>query len=312
MRVAVVGATGFVGSYIVDSLLDQGHQVSQLVRPGSEHKARHVSATRIVSGSIDSEISLNRLVSGCDAVIYSVGILRENRRKGITFENTQFSGVARTVSAAQANGVSRFLLLSANGVKIPGTQYQETKKRAEELLFSSNLDATVFRPSVIFGDPRGGMEFATQLFRDMVRKPVPAINFFSGLKPNSGATFMSPVHVRDVADAIISALDSPETIDKTYILGGAETLSWSDMIRRIAEATGREKWIIPIPIGLMRVAATFFDFLPFFPVTRDQLTMLQEGNTASPNGIESLTGVTPVAFSSAQLDYLNINKGRLA
>ncbi|MGI9201910.1 MAG: complex I NDUFA9 subunit family protein [Woeseiaceae bacterium] len=307
MRVAVVGATGFVGSYVVDSLLEQGHDVNQLVRPDSEHKARHAHSTLVVSGSIDSPASLNELVSGCDAVIYSVGILRENPRQGITFENTQFDGVARTVDAALANGVSRFLLLSANGVKTPGTRYQETKKRAEELLLASDLEATIFRPSVIFGDPRGRMEFATQLFRDMVRQPIPAVSFFSGLRPANGEVLMSPVHVTDVVRAIVGALGNPETVGKTYKLGGAETLSWSDMIHRIAATTGRKKWIIPVPISFMKAAATIFDFLPFFPVTRDQLTMLQEGNTASHEVIESLTGVEPLAFSLAQLDYLNID-----
>ena len=307
MRVAVVGATGFVGSYIVDLLLEQGHEVNQMVRPGSEHKARHFQSSRIVSGNIESAASINGLVSGCDAVIYSVGILRENTRKGITFENTQFNGVERTMKAALANGVSRFLLMSANGVKVPGTRYQETKKRAEEMLLASDLDVTIFRPSVIFGNPRGRMEFATQLFRDMVQKPIPAIDFFSGLRPADREIFMSPVNVKDVARAFGSALNNPETIGETYILGGAEDLSWSEVIQRIAAATGRKKWIIPIPIDLMRLAATLFDFLQFFPITRDQLTMLQEGNTANPRIIESLTGVAPAAFSVTQLDYLNIN-----
>jgi NADH dehydrogenase len=305
MRVAVIGATGFVGSYVVDLLLEQGHDVNQLVRPGSEHKARHADSTRIVPGSIDSASSLSELVADCDAVIYSVGILRESPRKGITFENTQFDGVARTVDAAIANGVTRFLLLSANGVKNPGTRYQQTKKRAEERLHACNLEATIFRPSVIFGDPRGRMEFATQLFRDMVRPPIPAVNFFKGWRPGRGDILMSPVHVNDVAGAVVSALSSPETIGRTYELGGPETLSWSAMIRRIAATTGRKKWIIPVPIGLMKVAATLFDFLPFFPVTRDQLTMLQEDNTVNSNAVESLTGTEAVAFSVAQLDYLN-------
>lgn len=305
MRVAIVGATGFVGSYIVDLLLEQGYDVSQLVRPGSEHKVRHSRSTRVVSGSIDSAADLGELVVGSDAVIYSVGIMRESPRKGITFESTQYDGVAKTVDAAIENGVTRFLLVSANGVKNPGTRYQETKNRAEDLVLASNLKATIFRPSVIFGDPRGRMEFATQLFRDMVQKPIPAVGFFSGPRPASGAIVMSPVHVEDVACAIVSSLSKSSTVGEIYELGGPEILSWTDMIRRIAATTGRKKWIIPVPIGFMKLAATLFDFLPFFPVTRDQLTMLQEDNTANPEIIESLIGSDPLAFSIAELDYLN-------
>jgi len=305
MRVAIIGGTGFVGSYIVDELLKQGHDVSALVRPGSEHKVRHSAAVRVVFGSVDSTASIGDLVSGCEAVIYCVGILREFPKQGITYESTQFDGVASTVDAALENGVRRFLLMSANGVKIPGTRYQETKKRAEDRVLASGLDATIFRPSIIFGDPRGQMEFATQLFQDMVEKPIPAVGFFSGLSPTSGAVLMSPVHVEDVANAFVNTLTDDSTVGENYNLGGPEILSWTEMLRRIAAATGRKKWIIPMPIVLMKIAATLFDWLPFFPVTRDQLTMLAEGNTADPAIVESLTSSPPRAFSPATLDYLN-------
>jgi len=305
MRVAIIGGSGFVGSYIVDELLEQGHDVSMLVRPGSEHKVRHAASVRIVSGTVDSTASIDDLVAGRDTIIYCVGILRELPRKGITFEATQFDGVANTIDAAQRNGVRRFVLMSANGVKSPGTQYQETKKRAEERVLESDLDVTIFRPSVIFGDPRGQMEFATQLFQDMVEKPIPAVGFFSGLSPANGAVLMSPVHVEDVARAFVNSLTDNSTVRETYNLGGPEILSWTEIIRRIATATGRKKWIIPLPIGLMKLAATLFDWLPFFPVTRDQLTMLAEGNTADPDVIESLIGKSPTPFSVEHLDYLN-------
>jgi NADH dehydrogenase len=195
--------------------------------------------------------------------------------------------------------------MSANGVKIPGTRYQETKKRAEEALLDSKLEATIFRPSIVFGDPRGQMEFATQIYRDMVHKPIPAIGFFSGLNPGSGAVLMSPIHVEDVARAFVNSLSDASTIGKTFNLGGPEVVSWSEMIRRVATATGRKKWIIPFPISIIKLAATFLDWLPFFPVTRDQLTMLAEGNTADPAVIESLTGKAPLSFSPDNLAYLN-------
>ena len=305
MRVAIIGGTGFVGSYIIDALLEQGHDVSSLVRPGSEHKVRHAGSVRVVSGSIDATASIEDVIAGCEAVIYCVGILREFPSKGITYEATQFEGVANTVDAARKNGVRRFLLMSANGVKHPGTRYQETKKRAEDRVLASDLDATILRPSVIFGDPRGQMEFATQLFQDMVEKPIPAVGFFSGLNPASGAVLMSPVHVGDVAHAFVNSLADNSTIGQTYSLGGPDILSWTEMIRRIATTTGRKKWIIPFPISLMKIAATLFDWLAFFPVTRDQLTMLAEGNTADPDAIASLIGRSPKPFSLEHLDYLN-------
>jgi len=305
MKVAVIGGTGFVGGYLLDALVRSGRQASVLVRPGSESKLRSAAGVHAIQGDLSSAEALRSVVEGCDVLIYNVGILREFPRRGITYESSQYEGVVRAVEAAREAGVSRMLLMSANGVKRAGTPYQDTKYRAEEYAMQSDLDVTVFRPSVIFGDPRGTMEFATQLYRDMIRPPLPAVGFFAGRDPDKGAIVMSPVHIDDVASAFVKALEDNATIGKTYELGGPEVLTWRDMITRIAQATGRKKWILPMPTWIMRVGATFFDWLPFFPVTRDQLTMLEEGNTADPDILRELTGSEPKAFSNENLAYLN-------
>jgi NADH dehydrogenase len=149
------------------------------------------------------------------------------------------------------------------------------------------------------------MEFATQLYRDMIAPPLPAVGFFTGWNPARGKILMSPVHVEDVALAFVRALEDPATVGRTYDLGGPEQLDWSEMLRRVASAAGQDKWILPMPVGLMKLAAMLFDWLPFFPVTRDQLTMLSEGNTADPTELELLIGRLPVAFVPQNLTYLN-------
>ena len=90
--------------------------------------------------------------------------------------------------------------MSANGVKSPGTAYQETKFRAEELLRASGLQWTVFRPSIIFGDSGGLQEITHQLYSELVEPPLPA-PYFPGVA-------MSPVSIFDVADAFVGALDA--------------------------------------------------------------------------------------------------------
>ena len=305
MQVAIIGGTGFVGGYLTDALLAAGHEVSLLVRAGSEAKVRQSERIRTTSGDIASPEALRSVLGGCSAVIYNVGILREFPRRGITFENSQYQGLVQTIDAARAAGIKRLLLMSANGVKQPGTPYQETKYRAEQYAMQSGLDVTVLRPSVIFGDPEGKMEFATQLFNDMIRPPIPAVSFFSGRDPETGAVVMSPVHIGDVARAFVAALENDKTIGQTFALGGPEVLSWRTMVCRIAEATGRQKWILPMPLWIMRVGATLFDWLPFFPVTRGQLTMLEEGNTADPEATEQLTGQKPRGFTVENLHYLS-------
>ena len=304
MRVAIIGGTGFVGGYLVDALIEAGHELSVLVRVGSESKLRQPSKVRAVSGDLASPRGIREVLEGSDAVIYNIGILREFASKGVTFDKLQHRGVIRIIEAAKEAGISRFLLMSANGVKEPGTPYQVSKYRAEQALETSGLDFTIFRPSVIFGDPRGTIEFATQLYRDMVVPPLPAVGFYTGSGASKGEVLMSPVFVEDVAKAFVVALEDESTIGQTYELGGPDILSWTDMLERVAEAGGKRKRILPMPIGMMNIAATLLDWLPPFPVTRDQLTMLAEGNTAEPVALEQLIGRAPQAFTVESLSYL--------
>lgn len=305
MKIALFGGTGFVGSYLVDALIAARHEVSLLVRDGSEQKVRNKAIWRTTSGDLNNDAALDASVLGCDAIIYSVGLLREFPKRQITFENAQYEGVVRAAAAAKRSNVQRFILISANGIKMPGTPYQETKLRAEEHIGASGLEATIFRPSVIFGDPNGTMEIATQLYRDMVASPLPALSFFSGFSPNTGQILMSPAYVGDVAAAICNSLEQNSTIGETLALGGPDTLSWPELIRRVAAAVNRRKWILPMPIGLMKLTASLFDWLPFFPVTRDQLIMLAENNVADSATLEKLANRQLKAFDVASLSYLN-------
>ncbi len=304
MQVGLIGGTGFVGGYLTATLKAAGHQPSLLVRPGSEARLRDLEGIRTTSGDLESDAALSKVLAGCDAAIYNVGILREFPSRGITFEELQYEGAVRTVDAALESGVERFLLMSANGVKQPGTPYQETKRRAEEYALESGLKVTVIRPSVIFGDPRGKMEFATQLCNDMVRPPFPGVEFFRRGATGRQPIVMSPVHIEDVAAAFVAALEDDATIGETYELGGPDVLTWREMLDRIAAAAGRRKVVLPMPTWIMRIGATLFDWLPFFPVTRGQLTMLEEGNTADPKILASLIGREPKAFSIENLAYL--------
>ncbi|MDX1518279.1 MAG: NAD(P)H-binding protein [Woeseiaceae bacterium] len=302
--VAIIGGTGFVGSYVVDALHAAGHTTSLLVRAGSEDKVQRADGQRVTVGDIDDHDAINAVLEGCDAVIYLIGILREDRSKGITFRKMQYEGVVRVADAAKGKGILRFLLMSANGVEAEATPYQQTKLDAEHYVDDIGMNYTVLRPSVIFGDPRGRMEFATQLRDDMVDMPVPAVGFYSGLKPSSGRVLMAPVHVADVANAFVAALDDESSIGETFELCGPDVLSWNEMIRRVAAAVGKKKLILPMPIGLMRIAATALDWMPVFPVTRDQLTMLQQNNVCTQNRIGVLVGGKPTAFAAKNLGYL--------
>ena len=305
MKVTVFGATGFVGSYLIDELLDRGHRPVVLVRPASKDKVSQPARCTLVQGDIAEPAAVKMAIDGTDAVIYNIGILREAPARGVTYEALHFEGAKHAMDAAEQAGVRRFILMSANGVKIDGTAYQRTKYRAEQYLASTGLDWTVFRPSVLFGDPRGRLEFATQLYRDVVRSPLPAPLFFDGLLPTDAGMFrMAPVHVKDVAAVFVKALDMPGTVGRNFSLCGADALPWRDILQTIARAGGVTKWALPAPVLLLKGIAAVLDRYAFFPITRDQLTMLMEGNTCDGQDIFDTFGLMPTPFNEANLSYL--------
>jgi NADH dehydrogenase len=304
MRVAVIGGTGFVGAYLVDALLAFGHEPALLVRAGSESRVDRRAQCRIVTGDVRDAAGIADLLTGADALIYAVGILREDPSTGATFEELQFRGVERSIAAANNAGTRRFLLLSANGVRPSGTPYERSKYQAVEALARSSLEYTIFGPSVIFGNPRGRDEIASRLYRQMIRPPLPAVYFHTGWRPRAATVLLSPVHAADVADAIAGSLDDPAASGRTFRLGGPEALTWKEIVQRIARATGRRKLILPMPVGLMYLAASVFDRWPRFPVTRDQLRMLAAGNVVDAGGLRDLLARELRRFAGDELAYL--------
>lgn len=307
MKVALFGGTGFVGSYIVDELVASDHIPRVLVRPGSEEKLMQAEKCECVQGDINDSGAVSATLSGTEAAIYSIGIIRQFTSKGITFENLHFEGARDCMCQCEDAGVDRFILMSANGVKPDGTDYQKTKWLAEQYLKNTALKWTIFRPSLVFGDPRGGNrpEFCTQLKKDLIRLPIPAPLFYEGLVPvNAGKFTMSPIHVKDVASIFVKSITSEDTILRTFELGGPHTLDWKEIIQTIAKGAGKNKWTIPAPAIVLKSVAALFDRFSWFPITRDQLTMLMEGNTCDTSELFVKLEVEPIVFAGQELSYL--------
>jgi NADH dehydrogenase len=306
MKVALFGGTGFVGSYLVDALLAHGHTPRLLVRPGSEAKVVQPERCEIVPGDIEDRAAIAACLEGADAVIYNIGLIREFPARGVTWEKMHYQGAARVVDAAVAAGVRRFVLMSANGVKPDGTGYQSTKFRAEQYLAASGLDWTVFRPSVVFGDPRGRMEFCSMLYEQMLKPPIPAPLFHAGLWPSGAGRFhMSPVAVENVAEAFVRALETPASVHRVFPLGGPEALEWREILRVIAQAAGKRKMMVPAPVAVPRALAAVLDRFAWFPVTRAQLDMLLEGNACDGSEAWAMFGIEPRRFEPAALGYVS-------
>ena len=304
MKVALFGGTGFVGSYITRELVREGFIPKVLVQSGSLSKIN--SLCEVVKGDIQNKNAILETMQGAEAVIYTIGIIREFPKKGVTFKELHLNGLKRCLEIALKIGVKRFILMSANGVRPDGTAYQRTKWQADEALKESGLNWTIFRPSLIFGDPggEGRPEFCTQIRDDMLSLPFPAPLFYNGLLPfNAGSFSMSPIHVKNVAEFFVKSIKLKVCEKNIFDLGGPEALTWEEIIHQIALASGKRTWKIPAPVAVIKIAASILDRFKWFPVTRDQLTMLMEGNTVSTNYFDDYS-INPIKFSMENLEYL--------
>ena len=306
MKIALFGGTGFIGTYLVEELLRAGHNPKVLVRPGSERKLLHQNKCDIVTGAVSDIDAVRDTISNTDGVIYNIGIIREFPRKKSTFEEMHFKGARVCMDMASELGVKRFILMSANGAKQSGTAYLETKFLSEQYIKETGLEWTVFRPSLVFGNPRGKIEFCSQLRDDMLSIPLPAPLFYEGIIPkNAGSFAMSPIHVKNVAEYFVKALVKKSTIRQTYEIGGIHLFSWKELVSIIATASGKKKWKIPTPVFPLKVMAFVFDRFSWFPITGDQLSMLVQGNTCESKNLFEEFHIEPINFSVSNLSYLH-------
>ena len=306
MKIAVFGGTGFVGSYIIDNLIESQYTPRVLVREQSKKKIISADKCDVVIGDIFDEEAIREVISGVDAVIYTIGLIREFPSLGVTFEKLHFEGAVKCMDLTSEAGVKRFILMSANGVCPDGTGYQKTKWMSEQYLKNTDLDWTIFRPSTIFGNPRGEgrPEFFTQLKSDLIDLPLPAPLFHQGLLPfNAGNFLMSPIHIKDVAEFFVKSIKEEKYYGQVFELGN-ENHTWKEMLKMLTTALNKNKLMIPAPIGPVMAVASVLDRFSWFPATKDQLTMLAEGNTCDSSKLFADFEIEPTPLNPDNLSYL--------
>jgi NADH dehydrogenase len=296
MKVFVTGASGFVGSEILRQLGAAGHTPRCLVRPGAEGKLALRQGVEIHHGDATVAASLEGALTGCDAVIHLIGIIREFPGRGITFRQMHVAATENILAAAENQGVRRFLHMSANGARAGApSPYHSSKWTAEERVREADLDWTIFRPSLIFGPGDG---FVTML-ADMIRR-FPAVPVIG-----DGQYTFSPVAVSDVAAGFVAALTTPAAIGQSYACGGPETLTYDAILDHIGSALGKKHVTkIHYPLFMMKPLVAMLEKIPAFPITTSQLTMLLEGNSCDPAPFAAAFSLTPTPFTSGVRRYL--------
>lgn len=293
----VFGGSGFIGRYVVKRLAQKGFIVRVAVREPANalflKTAGAVGQIVPLGAPVTNDADVQRCVEGADVVINLVGVLAE-RRSG-DFQHIHVDGAHSIARHAAATGTTRLVHLSAIGADPNSpSRYGATKAEGETAVREAFPAATILRPSIVFGQED---RFFNRFARIAQMSPVmPVI---------AGATKFQPVHVGDVADAVMACLARAETAGGVYELGGPRVWSFREILAYILQETQRRRPMIDVPIGLARLQATVGELLPWKPLTRDQLLMLQRDNVVAPSalGLPDL-GIVPTPLEMVVPAYI--------
>ena len=287
MRVAITGATGYVGFGIVRKLLRRDHEVRALVRRPERAGSLHDLGVELVAGSLADDAAMRSLVEGVDAVVHLVGIIVA--KGGQSFESVHTRGTEAVLHAAQRARVPLLLHMSALGARgdADATAYHRTKWQAEEIIRGSGQAHAILRPSLIAGPGNAPLKMMVDMIR--LAPVVPVIG--------DGRYEMQPIWLGDVAEAFALALERPD-LRGSFDLGGPERLTYHQLLDYLESALGVHRHRIRVPVGVARFAAAVGAALPnLAPITTDQLQMLLEGSTTADNAIASRFGISPRGFA---------------
>jgi uncharacterized protein YbjT (DUF2867 family) len=304
--ITIVGGTGFLGRYVVKLLASAGYRLRVISRrPNAAlhlKTAGSVGQIVLVSGNITDPATLVGKIEDSYAVINLAGILFESGKQ--SFAQIHAHGAEKLAQMAKAAGIQRFIHVSALGVdKARNSDYARTKLLGEKAVLSAFPEATILRPSVIFGPEDN---FFNQ-FAAMASLS-PALPLLGG-----GRMRFQPVYVGDVAKAIEVCLNRPDAMGQVYELGGPNTYSFREILNYIMQVTGKQRMLVPVPLKLASVIGLCSEILPRPPLTRDQVKLLRSDNVVS-NGARTFAhlGIVPTAVEIIVPQYLQRFQKKMA
>jgi nucleoside-diphosphate-sugar epimerase len=266
-KALITGSTGFIGSHLVESLLDLKWDVTCLIRPKSSTKILSGLPVRHIKGNIDDMPSLEKAVSGQDYIFHVAARIRSTSLDIYDRANHQFTKNLALASLSSNPNLKRFVYISsiaASGPSPPGSssdetqlctptsRYGQSKMRGEEALCAiwDRLPVTIIRPPNVYG-PR---QMETELLIKLIsRRIVPLLR--------DETTSTSLIYVQDLIEGIIQASLFPQTVGQIYYLTDGIDYSWRKIILAVKDQVLGTSLFLPLPEKIIYLSAWIIDIL---------------------------------------------------
>ncbi|MFP3943249.1 MAG: complex I NDUFA9 subunit family protein [Alphaproteobacteria bacterium] len=303
--ITVFGGSGFLGRNVVRELARAGYRIRVAVRkPHEAHFLQPLGGVGQISlqaVNIRDERSVERALDGASGAVNLVGILYQGGKQRFRALHAEAPG--RIGRLATGKGLERVIHISSIGANPRSpSRYARTKAAGERALREQFPQATILRPSIMFGPEDGFFRrFAAMAALPGLVAPV--------LPLMGGRTKFQPVHVDDVADAVVTCLRDAHTAGRIYELGGPEVLTFREWMELMLEVIERKKPLMPVPMFMARIMGFFMGMLPNPPLTLDQVRQLKIDNVVRPGGEENVgtiqdLGIQPTAAEVILPTYL--------
>ncbi|MCS6906440.1 MAG: NAD(P)H-binding protein [Anaerolineales bacterium] len=295
MNILITGGTGFIGRTLVRKLVEAGHQVRLLIRPGRHTpKMPRDVPVQIALGSVVDARGLRAAMSGMEVVVH----LASAERQGVYADlmRVDINGTRLVAQIAKATGVKRLVYLSHLGAdRFSAFPVSKAKGLAEEAIRTSGVRYTIFRSGVAFG--KG------DILTSGIAQLLSAIPFLFFV-PGDGKALLQPIWVEDLSTVITWAIEDPQSADRVYEIGGPEMLSFCEIVETVMEVLGQRRRFFYLPPPLLRGVTIFLETsLPRFPVSVFWLDYLAVNHACAIDTLPRVFQLKPSRLSQ-RIDYL--------